>query len=79
MCFDKMEKYKNAIRYYKKFLKLKQFSEDALFARQRIKELKEYMGSTPMIIIIKNKKIVYGTVGTISENALNQLASTYGV
>lgn len=43
------------------------------------KELKEYMGSTPMIIIIKNKKIVYGTVGTISENALNQLASTYGV
>ena len=30
------------------------------------KELKEYMGSTPMIIIIKNKKIVYGTVGTIS-------------
>ena len=43
------------------------------------KELKEYMGSTPMIIIIKNKKIVYGTVGTISEKALNQLASTYGV
>lgn len=43
------------------------------------KELKEYMGSTPMIIIIKNKKIVYGTVGTISENALTQLASTYGV
>lgn len=43
------------------------------------KELKEYMGSTPMIIIIKNKKVVYGTVGTISENALNQLASTYGV
>lgn len=43
------------------------------------KELKEYMGSTPMIIIIKNKKIVYGTVGTISENALTQLANTYGV
>ena len=43
------------------------------------KKLKEYMGSTPMIIIIKNKKIVYGTVGTISENALTQLANTYGV
>lgn len=43
------------------------------------KELKEYMGSTPMIIIIKNKKIVYGTVGTISEKALTQLANTYGV
>ena len=26
-----------------------------------------------------NKKIVYGTVGTISENALTQLANTYGV
>ena len=42
MSFDKLEKYSDAIRYYKKFLKLKQFSEDALFARQRIGELKEY-------------------------------------
>lgn len=43
MCFDKMERYLDATRYYRKFLKLKRFSEDALFARQRIKELKEYM------------------------------------
>ena len=43
------------------------------------KQLKEYMGSTPMIIIIKNKKIVYGSVGTMSESALTQLANTYGV
>ena len=41
MSFDKLEKYSDAIRYYKKFLNLKQFSEDALFARQRIGELKE--------------------------------------
>ena len=39
MCFDKMERYSDATRYYRKFLKLKRFSEDALFARQRIKEL----------------------------------------
>lgn len=42
MSFDKLEKYTDAIRYYKKFLGLKQFSEDALFARQRINELKEF-------------------------------------
>lgn len=43
MSFDKMGIYSSAIRYYKKFLNLKKFSEDALFARQRIKELKEYL------------------------------------
>ncbi len=43
------------------------------------KELKDYMGSTPMIFIVKNKKIIYGTVGTMSETALTQLANTYGV
>ena len=45
MSFDKLEKYVDAIRYYKKFLSLKQFSEDALFARQRIKELREMTSS----------------------------------
>lgn len=43
MSMDKLERYNDAIRYYKKFLELKQFSEDALFARQRIKELREYL------------------------------------
>ena len=43
MSFDKLERYPDAIRYYKKFLKLKNFSEDALFARQRIKDLREYL------------------------------------
>ena len=42
MSFDKLEKYVDAIRYYKKFLSMKQFSEDALFARKRISELKEF-------------------------------------
>jgi tetratricopeptide (TPR) repeat protein len=42
MSMDKLERYSDAIRYYKKFLGLKQFSEDALFARKRINELKEY-------------------------------------
>lgn len=41
MSFDKLARYKDAIRYYKKFLELKSFSEDAVFARQRIKELRE--------------------------------------
>ena len=41
MSFDKLGKYPEAIRYYKKFLGLKQFSEDAVFAKNRIEELKE--------------------------------------
>ena len=41
MSFDKLSRYKDAIRYYKKFLELKKFSEDAVFAQQRIKELRE--------------------------------------
>ena len=45
MSMDKLGRYTSAIRYYKRFLSLKQFSEDAIFARQRIKELKEYMPS----------------------------------
>ena len=43
MSFDKLGKFSDAIRYYKKFLELKQFSEDAVFAKQRIRELKEYL------------------------------------
>ena len=45
MSMDKLARYSDAIRYYKKFLKLKQFSEDATFARERIKELKDYIPS----------------------------------
>ena len=41
MSFDKLGRYPDAIRYYKKFLELKQFSEDAVFARKRIDELKQ--------------------------------------
>ena len=50
MSFDKLERYVDAIRYYRKFLGLKQFSEDALFARQRIKELREYLPTKGKIL-----------------------------
>ena len=43
MSMDKLGRYSDAIRYYKKFLGLKKFSEDSVFARERIKELKEYL------------------------------------
>ena len=53
MSFDKLEKYSDAIRYYRKFLNLKEFSEDALFARQRVKELKTYIpNKTSMLKIV---------------------------
>ena len=48
MSFDKLERYSDAIRYYKKFLNLKKFSEDAIFARQRIKDIKEYLPKKEM-------------------------------
>ena len=41
MSFDKLGKSTDAIRYYKKFLGLKEFSEDSLFAKRRIVELRE--------------------------------------
>ncbi|MCQ2739987.1 MAG: tetratricopeptide repeat protein [bacterium] len=44
MSFDKLEKYPNAIRYYKKFLELKSLSEDAVFAKKRVDELKKLIG-----------------------------------
>ena len=54
MSFDKMEKYKDAIRYYKKFLELKQFSEDAIFARNRINELRaEYFSKDNSLTVIE--------------------------
>ena len=52
MSFDKLAKYKDAIRYYKKFLALKQFSEDAAFARQRINELRNEHFSRENILTI---------------------------
>ena len=43
MSFDKLGRYSEAIRYYKKFLGLKKFSQDAVFARERIPQLKEML------------------------------------
>ncbi len=43
MSFDKLGRYGDAVRYYKKFLGLKKLSEDAVFARKRILELRSYM------------------------------------
>ena len=50
MSFDKLGRYHDAIRYYKKFLELKSLSEDAVFARQRIKELRGIMPSKERVL-----------------------------
>lgn len=42
-------------------------------------QVKDFMGATPMILIIKNKKVVYGSAGTVSEKELTGIANTYGV
>ena len=41
--------------------------------------VKDFMGATPMILIIKNKKVVYGSAGKVTEEELTSIANTYGV
>lgn len=38
-----------------------------------------FMGATPMNIIIKNKKMVYGYIGSMSTSALSTMTENYGV
>ncbi len=38
-----------------------------------------FIGATPMNVIIKNKKMVYGYIGTMSLSALTTLTENYGV
>jgi hypothetical protein len=38
----------------------------------------EFMGATPMTVIIKNKKMVFGNIGSMSNTAIGALANNYG-
>lgn len=38
-----------------------------------------FLGNTPMTVIIKNKKIVYGYIGSIEEEKLTHIVKEYGV
>lgn len=38
-----------------------------------------FMGTTPMFIIIKNNKMVYGYIGTMSEATIEAMISQYGI
>lgn len=64
---------------YKKFLKYLEEPFNGITEDNKEHTIKEYMGTTPMILIIKNKKIVYGNVGTMLSDQLTQVAYTYGV
>ena len=52
MSFDKLERYSQAIRYYKKFLGYKKFSEDSVFAKKRILELRDLVPKTLSLKIV---------------------------
>lgn len=39
----------------------------------------DFMGSTPMTVIIKNKKMVYGYIGSMSTDALEIIGDKYGL
>lgn len=39
----------------------------------------DFMGQTPMTVIIKNHKMVYGYIGSMSANALDTITEMYGV
>ena len=64
---------------YKKFLKYLEEPFNGITEDNKEHTIKEYMGTTPMILIIKNKKVVYGNVGTMLSEQLTQVAYTYGV
>ena len=39
----------------------------------------DFMGTTPMFIIIKDNKMVYGYIGTMSQTVVKTMVSKYGV
>lgn len=43
------------------------------------KPFREYMGATPMVIVIKDNKMVYGYIGTMNNTVVSTIAKQYGV
>lgn len=41
--------------------------------------LAEFLGNTPMTLIIKNKKIVYSFIGSLSDSVVETLVTKYGL
>ena len=64
---------------YKEFLTKLEVPFNGVTEDGKEHTIKEYMGVTPMILIIKNKKVVYGNVGLMLSDPLTQIAYTYGV
>ena len=64
---------------YKEFLTKLEVPFNGIAEDGKEHTIKEYMGTTPMILIIKNKKVVYGNVGLMLSDPLTQIAYTYGV
>ena len=45
----------------------------------KVAKFSEFIGSTPMNVIIKNKKMVHGYIGTMDTDTLHTITSLYGV
>mgnify|MGYP003427150083 CR=1 FL=1 len=45
----------------------------------KVDKFSSFMGATPMTVIIKNKKMVHGYIGTMSVDTLYTIKSLYGV
>lgn len=45
----------------------------------KVDKFSSFMGATPMTVIIKNKKMVHGYIGTMSVDTLYTITSLYGV
>ena len=43
------------------------------------KPFREYMGATPMVIVIKDNKMVYGYLGLMNNTVVSTIAKQYGV
>lgn len=65
----KSEDYKNFIKYL-----------DYTYTLQgKTAEFSDFMGNTPMFIIIKNNKMVYGYIGTMTEASIEAMITLYGI
>ena len=45
----------------------------------KVAKFSEFIGTTPMNVIIKNKKMVHGYIGTMDTDTLHTITSLYGV
>lgn len=71
-----LDEVENDIENYKKLLEKLDMEYNF---NNKVDKFSSFMGATPMTVIIKNKKMVHGYIGTMSVDTLYTITSLYGV